>query len=174
MANNKFNKYIGAIALGAAILAVPSCSDDHFDINYGGDENSAIATKTLWELINDNPNLSKFKTIAETARYWKDETHPVNNWTYADVLKSGQLTTVWAPENSAITDAEYQTLLERCATDGYNLQQQFISNHIALWRRNISNPGIDTIKMINGKNMVLTRQIPQNVRSRELTSTRRT
>ena len=64
MANNKFNKYIGAIALGAAILAVPSCSDDHFDINYGGDENSAIATKTLWELINDNPNLSKFKTIA--------------------------------------------------------------------------------------------------------------
>lgn len=154
MANNKFNKYIGAIALGAAILAVPSCSDDHFDINYGGDENSAIATKTLWELINDNPNLSKFKTIAETAKYWKDETHPVNNWTYADVLKSGQLTTVWAPENSAITDAEYQILLERCATDGYNLQQQFISNHIALWRKNISNPGIDTIKMINGKNMV--------------------
>ena len=155
MANNKFNKYIGAIALGAAILAVPSCSDDHFDVNYGGDnDNSAVATKTLWELIEENPNLSRFKTLAETAKYWKDETHPVNNWTYKDVLKSGQLATVWAPENNYFTDQEYNNLLQRCATDGYNVQQQFISNHIALWRRNISDPGIDTIKMINGKNMV--------------------
>ena len=154
MANNKFNKYIGAVALGVAILAVPSCSDDHFDVNYGSDENSAVATQSLWELISENPNLSKFKTIVEKAKYWKDENHPVNNWTYADVLKSGQLVTVWAPENGYLSDAEYNSLLERCQTDGYNLQQQFISNHIALWRKNVSETGIDTIKMINGKNMV--------------------
>ena len=161
MANNKFNKYIGAVALGVAILAVPSCSDDHFDVNYGSDKNSAIATKTLWELISENPNLSKFQKIAETAKYWKDENHPVNNWTYADVLKSGQLATVWAPENDYLSDADYNSLLERCQTDGYNLQQQFISNHIALWRRNISDSGIDTIKMINGKNMVFDKTNPE-------------
>ena len=154
MANNKIKKYIGAVALGTVILAVPSCSDDHFDVNYGGDNNSPIATKTLWELINEDPNLSRFKTIAETAKYWKDENHPVQNWTFADVLKSGQLATVWAPENDAFTEAEYQNLLQRCETDGYNLQQQFINNHMALWRKNISDPGIDTIKMMNGKNLV--------------------
>ncbi len=37
---------------------------------------------------------------------------------------------------------------------GYNVQQQFLGNHIALWRHNISEPGIDTVKMINGKNIV--------------------
>ena len=94
MANNKFNKYIGAMALGAAILAVPSCSDDHFDVNYGGDNKSAVATESLWELIEKNPNLTKFATIAKTAKYWKDENHPVANWTYKDVLSSGQMATL--------------------------------------------------------------------------------
>ena len=65
MANNKIKKYIGAVALGTVILAVPSCSDDHFDVNYGGDNNSPIATKTLWELINEDPNLSRFKCTEE-------------------------------------------------------------------------------------------------------------
>jgi hypothetical protein len=163
MANNKFNKYIGAVALGVAILAVPSCSDDHFDVNYEGDDNhSAVATKTLWELISENPNLSKFKTIAENAKYWKDESHAVNNWTYKDVLNSGQLATVWAPENDYISNEDYEDLLQRCQTDGYNVQQQFISNHIALWRKNISDTGIDTIKMINGKNMIFDKTDPAN------------
>ena len=131
MAKNKINKYIGAIALGAAILAVPSCSDDHFE-NYGGDDNrSAVATESLWELIENNPNLSKFATLVKTAKYWKDENHPVANYTYKDILESGQLATVWAPENDAISDAEFNDLLQRCETDGYNLQQQFISNHMA-------------------------------------------
>jgi len=154
MANNKFNKYIGAMALGAAILAVPSCSDDHFDVNYGSDNQSAVATESLWELIENNPNLTKFATIAKTAKYWKDENHPVANWTYKDVLSSGQMATLWVPEDNYISDEEFSNLLERCETDGYNLQQQFLGNHIALWRNNISNPGIDTIKMINGKNMI--------------------
>ena len=154
MANNKFNKYIGAMALGAAILAVPSCSDDHFDVNYGGDNKSAVATESLCELIEKNPNLTKFATIAKTAKYWKDENHPVANWTYKDVLSSGQMATLWVPEDNYISDEEFSNLLERCETDGYNLQQQFLGNHIALWRNNISNPGIDTIKMINGKNMI--------------------
>ena len=154
MANNKFNKYIGAMALGAAILAVPSCSDDHFDINHGGENQSAVATESLWELIEKNPNLTKFATIAKTAKYWKDENHPVANWTYKDVLSSGQMATLWVPEDNYISDEEFSNLLERCETDGYNLQQQFLCNHIALWRKNISEPGIDTIKMSNGKNMI--------------------
>jgi len=155
MANNKFYKYIGAMALGITILAVPSCSDDHFDINYGSDNNhSVVATETLWELICNNPKLTKFKTIAENAKYWKDENHPVNNWTYADVLKSGQIATVWAPEDDSFSDTDFEKWLGMCNTDGYNVQQQFLGNHIALWRKNVSESSKDTIKMINGKNLI--------------------
>ena len=154
MANNKFNKYIGAIALGAVMLAVPSCSDDHFDIDkYKSEDNPGVATETLWQLICNNPNLTKFKEIAEKTKYWKDEKKRVENWTYADVLKSGQLTTVWAPEDDYFTDNQkWLDMLE--ANKGYDVQQQFLGNHIALWRRNISDNSIDTIKMINGKNMI--------------------
>jgi len=155
MTNNKFNKYIGAIALGAVIMAVPSCTDDHFDPTYGGDDKQAVdATKTLWQHICENPKLTKFKTIAETAKFWKDDNHPISDWTYADILNSGQVATVWVPEDDDFPDAEYQNWLNMCETDGYNLQQQFLGNHIALWRKNVSDNSIDTIRMINGKNLV--------------------
>ncbi|MBO7069219.1 MAG: hypothetical protein J6W52_11200 [Bacteroidaceae bacterium] len=154
MANNKFYKYIGAIAVGAAILAAPGCSDDHFDMNAGSENQSPVATKTLWELISENPKLTKFKTIAEKAKYWKDDKHPVDTWTYANVLNSGQIATVWAPEDDSFPDDEYQAWLQMCETNGYNVQQQFLGNHIALWRKNISDSGKDTIKMINGKNLI--------------------
>ena len=155
MANNKFNKYIGAIALGAAILAVPSCSDDHFDPTYGGDETQSVdATKTLWQHICENDKLTKFRTIAENTKFWKDDKHPIPDYTYADILNSGQVATVWAPEDDDFTDAEFQKWLDMCTTDGYNVQQQFMGNHIALWRNNISDNKVDTVKMINGKNLV--------------------
>ena len=153
MTNNKFNKYIGAMALGAVMLAVPSCTDDHFDISDDSPYNTA-ATESLWELISNNPKLTKFTKIAQTAKYWKDENHPVQNWTYADVLKSGQMATVWAPEDDYFSDAEYQNWLLMCQTNGYDVQQQFMGNHMALWRRNISDATIDTIKMVNGKNLI--------------------
>ena len=155
MANNKFNKYIGAIALGAAILAVPSCSDDHFNPTYGGDETQSVdATKTLWQHICENDKLTKFRTIAENTKFWKDDKHPIPDYTYADILNSGQVATVWAPEDDDFTDAEFQKWLDMCTTDGYNVQQQFMGNHIALWRNNISDNKVDTVKMINGKNLV--------------------
>ncbi len=153
MANKKLNKYIGTIILGTAILAVPGCSDT-WDDHYEGGDNGNVATKTLWEQITANPDLSRFAEIARRAKFYRDEKHPVNTYTYADVLKGGQVNTVWAPENSAISDEEYQKLLDMAENHGYNLQQQFIGNHIALWRHNISSAGIDTVKTINGKNLV--------------------
>ena len=50
--------------------------------------------------------------------------------------------------------AESRTEGEGVNNAGFNVQQQFIGNHIALWRHNISEPGVDTVKMINGKNLV--------------------
>jgi len=156
MANKRFNKYLGAMTIGALILATPSCSDydDHY-FPTRGDESDA--TETLWEKISSDPNLSRFADILQHAQYYKDDTHPVKNYTYADVLSSGQVCTVWAPENDYFTDEEYKQWLAMAETNGYNLEQQLVRNHIALWRHNLSGTAVDTIKMYNGKNLIFDR-----------------
>ena len=157
MAKKKFNKYIGALLMGGAIMAVPSCSDydDHFLPEEKGGEGSS-ATETLWDIIKADENLSMFATILENTKYYKDDTHPVESYTYADVLKSGQVSTVWAPENSSL-ERDFSTWLDLCETDGYTVEQQLIRNHIALWRHNVSGTGVDTVKMLNAKNMIFDR-----------------
>lgn len=154
MAKNIINKYIGALALGAVIMAVPSCSDT-WDSHYGTvTEESEVATKTVWEQIQSNPNLSYFAAIAQKAKYYRDDTHPMRTYTFKDILSSNQVTTVWAPDNSCFTEAELQYWLNKCETDGYAVQQQLMGNHIALWRHTITGDSIDTLKMINSKNLV--------------------
>ena len=162
MANNRINRYIGAIALGAVLTAVPGCTDT-WDDHYNSNESASGTTLTLWDMIKDNPKYSKFANIVKNAKYYKDNTHPVSTYTYADILSGGQVNTVWVPDNDVLTDAEYAKWMEMLGESradgavndaGYNVQQQFLGNHIALWRHNISEPGIDTVKMINGKNLV--------------------
>ena len=162
MANNRIRKYIGAIALGAVLVAVPSCTDT-WDDHYTSDSASG-ATGTLWDKIKDNHSYSRFADIVRNAKYYKDDTHPVPTYTYEDILSGGQVNTIWVPDNDALTEEEYQkwmTMLGESRADeggnsnaAYNVQQQFLGNHIALWRHNISEPGIDTVKMINGKNLI--------------------
>ena len=164
MANNRIKRIIGAMALGIVLWAVPSCTDT-WDDHYNSEPDSG-ATGTLWDMIKDNPNYSRFANIVRQAKYYKDNTHPVSTYTYEDVLSGGQVNTIWVPDNSALSEEEYQKWMamlgesradgdgEANANAGYNVQQQFIGNHIALWRHNISEPGVDTIKMINGKNLI--------------------
>jgi hypothetical protein len=157
MANNRINRYIGALTLGMVLTTVPSCTDT-WDDHYNVDESTLGATATLWETIKDNPEYSRFADIVRHSKYFKDDTHPVAGYTYEDVLNGGQVNTVWVPDNSALTEAEYQKWMQFLESDNpldaYNVQQQFLGNHIALWRHRISEPGIDTVRMINGKNLI--------------------
>lgn len=110
MANKKLNKYIGTVILGTAILAVPGCSDtwdDHYEVGDSGN----VATKTLWEQITSNPDLSRFAEIAKRTKFYRDEKHPQSTYTYADILNGGQVNTVWAPENSAISDEDRKSVV---------------------------------------------------------------
>ena len=164
MANNRIKRYLGAIALGTVLLAVPGCTDT-WDDHYSNDPVSGT-TQTLWDVISDeknHPEFSRFKEIVQHAKYYKDNTHAVSTYSYADILAGGQVNTVWIPDNDALTEAEFQKWMKMLGesradgeggNDAYNVQQQLIGNHIALWRHNISEPGIDTVKMINGKNLV--------------------
>ncbi len=157
MANNRINRYIGAFALGTVLIAVPGCTDT-WDDHYNFSGASPETTLTLWERIKSNPNYSRFADIVQHAKYYKDNTHVVPDYSYEDILNSGQMNTIWVPDNSMFPQEEYerwmQMLTSGSVTDGYNVQQQFLGNHIALWRHNISGPGVDTVKMINGKNLV--------------------
>lgn len=157
MANNRINKYIGAIALGAVVLTVPGCTDPTIPTEF---DEPASGKVTLWEQISNDPQYSRFAEIAQKAMYYKDDTHPVPTYTFAQLLNSNQLVTLWAPTNDAISDQDYNKYKAMCGTaeQGYNLQQQFLGNHIALWRRNISEVGVDTVRMINGKNLVFDKE----------------
>lgn len=158
------NKFIGAIALGAGLLTIPSCSDtwdDHYGI--GGDDTSASTTETLWDIISSNPKLSRFKEIAEKSTYYRDEIHPQIGYTFKDRLQSSTLETVWVPEDDAISDAMYNKLLEMTETRGYTVQQQFMANSMAMWRQLVTGGGVydtDTLTMLNGKKMAFNKSVP--------------
>lgn len=149
------NKYIGAIALGSVILAAPSCSDT-WDAHYDAGDGTS-ATLSLWEQIEQNPNLSKFADIAKASYYYKDEAHPLTQdgkvFTFKDMLSGTQLLTVWAPENSAISDEDYQKWMEMVETNPYAVQQQLMANSMSLWRQVATGGGIDTLRMLNGKKL---------------------
>lgn len=161
------NKYIGFLAIGAGLLTATSCSDT-WDEHYSGGEGSS-ATQTLWEQINANPNLSKFASIAEKVTYYKDEKSPQNGYTFKDMLSGTQLLTVWAPENDAISEEEYQKWLDLTETNQFSVQQQFLGNCISMWR-NVATGSVDTtLTMLNGKKMNFNKGVPsmQGVNLRE-------
>ncbi|MBQ9559605.1 MAG: hypothetical protein IJV08_06420 [Bacteroidaceae bacterium] len=149
----RIKKYIGAVVLGGTMLTIPSCSDtwdEHYD---AGDGTSA--TKSLWELISENPKLSRFKEIAENATYYRDEKHPQANYTFKDMLDGSMLITAWVPENDAFTEDEFQNWLQMTKNgEGYTVQQQLMGNSIALYRQVATAGGVDTLTMLNGKKMV--------------------
>lgn len=149
-------KYIGAVVVGSALLSIPSCSDT-WDEHYVAGEGATNATESLWDLISSKPELSRFKEIAEKTPFYRDETHPQANYTFKDMLQTSMLT-AWVPENSAISDAEYQNLLAMTETKGYTVQQQFLGNTIALWRQIATGEGIDTLTMLNGKKVPFDRK----------------
>ena len=154
---NKIFRFIQAGALGIALSAMlPACTDDHFDVQDGGDAGSgAIATQTLWDQIKANPELSRFATLAEKTPYFKDETHPVANYTFKDVLNGTQVLTVFAPTDKAFTDAEYNSLLALGESEPYELFLRMTGNHIVRSRYNVTgtNPNGKPYELtfINGK-----------------------
>lgn len=137
--------------MAIALLASPSCSD--WDDHYGAGEGTS-ATKSLWELIDENPKLSRFKAIAEKSSYYRDENHPQEGYTFKDMLNGSMLLTAWVPENDAFTDAEYEKWMNLSETRGYSVQQQLIGNTLALYRQVATGGGTTTLTMLNGKKML--------------------
>ena len=131
MIHSKIKQCIQAGIMGAVIVAaMPACTDDHFDVRDGGGVGEN-ATATLWEQIKANPDLSNFAQIAEQTPAFKDEKHPIKNYTFKDVLSSNQILTVFAPTNDAFTAADVHYYDSLVKVRPYDVYLRLVGNHIA-------------------------------------------
>lgn len=155
--NKGINKYLGAIVMGTALMAVPSCTDtwnEHYQT-----DNEQASTETLWEVLESREDLSNFCNIIAQAKFYRDENHPAFTlngrdtvyYTFKDVLSANTPVTVWALTNNAMSDQEWNDYKEMAKNNSYNLQQQFIGNHIALYRKSMAKTGTETFRLINSK-----------------------
>ena len=143
--------------MGTALLAVPSCTDT-WNEHYLS-EDAYTANESLWEVLESREDLSNFREIVEKAKFYRDEHHPAFTiegedtvyYTFKDVLNGNTPVTVWAPSNEAMTQEEWDKFAAMAETDGYNLQQQFLGNHIALYRKTMTKSGQETFRLINSK-----------------------
>ncbi len=151
------NKYFGALITGVALMATPSCTDtwnEHYNT-----EDAHTAKESVWELLSGREELSRFCSIAEKARFYRDEFHPAYtyngservDYTFKDILSGNTPVTVWAPHNKALTEEQWKKYEAMLETDGYNLQMQLLGNHIALYRRSMAIVYKDPFRLINNK-----------------------
>ena len=136
------------IGLAIAALTFAACSDTWDDHNNRAAE--GVEEGSLWEAIQQNPELSNFSSVVEACGYDKS-------------LASAQAFTVFAPTNSCFSKEEADKLItaynaEKGKVDDKDNStiKEFLQNHIALYNYSVSQSSNDTIMMMNGKNILLT------------------
>lgn len=144
----KSYKMLTAAAMMAALCST-SCSDtwnEHYAISSDG-----VINTTLWEAISSNPDLSNFAKVAQACGY--DQT-----------LGGSQTFTVFAPTNASLTSEQADSLVavfQEQQNAGVKqtentVVQQFMKNHIALYKQSVSTLTSDSLVMMNGKYQQIT------------------
>lgn len=144
----RYRIYKKVIGLTIAALTFAACSDTWDDHNNRAAE--GVEEGSLWQAIQQNPELSNFKSVVEACGYDKS-------------LASAQVFTVFAPTNSCFSKEEADKLIavynaEKGKVDDKDNStiKEFLQNHIALYNYSVSQSSNDTIMMMNGKNILLT------------------
>lgn len=135
----------------AAIIGCSACTDtidDHYNTSDG------IATKSLWEQIVAQPNLTQFAQVLEKVHYYNSETK-VSSMTYKDLLQQNNKMTVWAPVDGSF---DLDAVLADIQSDEYSVDQRFVKNYVNTFARNVSGEQNDSITMLNSKMSVLNNQ----------------
>ncbi len=166
---NSLHSLVGGVLGAALLIAAPSCSDDHFDINTSGA--NASAGKTVWENIQANPQLDSLAMILSRVRVFTKEDYSAtdaNNYslTYQGLLSQPQTFTVFAPLNGTYNAKHYLDQLDKIDAmrnsnsdtynptaankQEYNLGVQFAQNHLARFNFE-SASGVQSIHLFNGK-----------------------
>ncbi len=138
MITNKNMKKVNIRLVFASLLFVSlfltACKDwdEHYDAETAVE---GSATATIWENITANSNLSQFAALVQKAGY-------------ADLLKSTQTLTVWAPLNDTF---DYEALM---AESNETLRKEFVQNHIARNNYPASGRVANSISMLNLKHLL--------------------
>jgi len=145
----------------AALFGVTACSDDHFDIQTAG----PVGSKTIWQNIEEQPQLDSLAMILSRTVVMKDENDQKSVLTYAELLNQSQSFTVFAPLNGTYNAKQYIDLLndaDNLMASGteegkaqalalrYTVSNQFAGNHIARFNYE-SNQSAQDVRMLNSK-----------------------
>ncbi len=145
-------KYLATLLVGATVLGFGACADEWND-HYDSDSGQLVTdAPSLLEHIKADADLQQFGRVLEHVGYDR-------------VLASPQALTVWAPVISSqqadsiiqLYDTEKQADANgRVKRDEENTAiTQFVQNHMALYNRSVPDEYSDSIRMLNGKYMVL-------------------
>lgn len=151
------NLYKCTVALFLMGLTLGSCSD--WDDHYSATPQSG---ESLWTTLSQNSELSHFTKVLQACGY-------------DAALKSSQVFTVFAPNNSHFSAEQadsvialYQAEKARGVKNDDNMAiKEFVQNHIALYNYSTATAGSDSVTMINGKYQVLT---PKTFGGEQMTS----
>lgn len=134
--------------MAVALLAMVGCSDT-WDDHYAGNMPEGGVDSYLWEVIQNDDNLSNFaRVIKETG--------------YDVALGSSQVFTVFAPTNDAFSEADADEIIALYHKENNKKEKdkraikEFVQNHIALFNHSVATTGEDSVVMMNGKYLVLT------------------
>ena len=135
------------LPLMAGAWAGISCSDK-WDDHYSED---STLDGTLWSAVQQDGRLSNFCRVLKATGYDAR-------------LSSSQMFTVFAPTDDHFTQQEADQLISRFQAERQagirdadnQVVRQFVQNHIALFNQSVSSLTNDSLKMMNGKYVVLT------------------
>lgn len=115
----------------ATAIALASCTD-FSDYNEAPAEQNVAASRTLWENISQNPQLSDFAALVKQTGFEAE-------------LNTPRSLTVWAPVNGSFALSDYQGL----SSD--DLLTQFVKTHIAEYSHAASGKVDERVHMLNDK-----------------------
>ena len=151
--NKLFKLSTRSVLLIAGLIVLGSCKDtwnEHYSFK---ETESKYPVAKLAETLGGISEFSNFCKALENTLMCDKHGRPIEDMTYMKLLSDDQFLTVWAPSNSALTDAEWEPYIKKNKTDAENLEvgQKFIENHIARFRHTVGDTVESKVYMLNGK-----------------------
>lgn len=149
-----YNKLFGkAVWATSAVLLMASCNDawdDHYSVS------ADIPVKTIAEVIEDKVDkgeeYGRFLDVLNSTLVY-DGNKQLSK-TYWDLLNESQFFTVWLPSENSISDerwAEYTKDIDDPTKDHKKIGNEFIRNHIAHFKHDVSQVSNGKIVMLSNK-----------------------
>ena len=127
------NNWVRIMLMGVFSYLLPltsylfvSCSD--WDDHYENLASQAGSDQTLWQTIQQHPELSDFSEVLSRTKVFKY--HKVTEVSYADLLDGAQTFTVLAPVNGTFNKDSVLSLLSTSKGDSM-VVRSFIGNHLS-------------------------------------------